>query len=248
MGVFDRVGHRMEGRGRTLLMVIAGLVALAVLAGVYSWWSARRTNEARAALGRAIEIAQTPVTPSPSPGSTTPSFPTERERAQKAHEEFQRVADKYGDPYDDIARFMAATQLLAVERPRGIGELEKIAQSGNNEIATRARFALAQAKEADAQYDAASALYQELLKQNEAVIAADTLNLRLASVYEKQGKKTEAVDILFRMVKAARDAKGADGKPAPQTEAVRQAADKLETLDPQRHAQLPPETPVGLAS
>lgn len=248
MSAFDRVGNRMEGKGRTLLYVIAGLVALAVLAGVYSWWSARRTNEARAALGRAIEIAETPVTPSPSPGVTTPSFPTERERAQKAHEEFQKVADKYGDPYGDIARFMAATQLLAVERPRGIGELEKLGQSGNKEIATRARFALAQAKEADAQYDAAVSLYQELLKQNEPVIAADTLNLRLASVYEKQGKKTEAADILFRMVKAAREAKGADGKPVPQTEAVRQAGDKLETLDPQRFAQLPPETPTGLPS
>ena len=158
------------------------------------------------------------------------------------------VLNAIRDKPEAIRRFMAATQLLAVERPRGIGELEKISQSGNKEIATRARFALAQAKEADAQYDAAASLYQELLKQNEPVIAADTLNLRLASVYEKQGKKAEASDILFRMVKAAREAKGADGKPAPQTEAVRQAGDKLETLDPQRFAQLPPETPTGLPS
>ncbi|HEX8474692.1 MAG TPA: hypothetical protein VF666_11710 [Pyrinomonadaceae bacterium] len=248
MGVFDRVGHRMEGRGRTLLYVIAALVLAGVLAGIYSWWSGRRANEARAALGHAIEIAEAPVTPSPSPGSTAPTFPTERERAQKALEEFEKVAAKYGDPYNDVARFMAATQLLTVERTRGLSELEKIARSGNREVAARARFALAQAREADAQYDAAATLYQELLKQNEPTIAADTLNLRLASVYEKQGKTGEAADILFRMVKAAREAKGKDGKPAPQSDAVRNASEKLETLDPQRYAQLPPEPPAGFPS
>lgn len=243
MRAFDRAGNVLEGKGRTMLYVIGAVVALAVLAGAWTWWSNRKSDEARAALGRAIEVAETPVSPTPAPGSTTPSFPTERERAQKAVEEFQKVADKYGDPYDDIARFMAATQMLEVERAKGISQLAEISKNGSGGIATRARFALAQAKESDGQHDEAAALYQELLKANESSVVPDTINLRLAAVYEKQGKKSEAVEILFRIVEAARNAKDKDGKPAPTSDAASDAAKKLETLDPARYAQLPPEPP-----
>jgi tetratricopeptide (TPR) repeat protein len=241
MNAFDRVGDRLEGRGRTLLYALGGLLALALLLGLWSWWSARRAGEARAALGRASEVAEAPVSPTPPAGTVGLTFPSERERAQKALEEFQKVAGKYGDPYDDIARYMAATQLLTVERARGLQELESIGKSGNKEVSARARFALAQAREADAQYDAAAAIYNDLLKENHPDIVPDTLRLRLASVYESQGKRQEAASILFDMVKAAREAKGKDGKPAPQSASVAQAAEKLQALDPARYAQLPKE-------
>jgi hypothetical protein len=74
------------------------------------------------------------------------------------------------------------------------------------------------------------------------------VNFRLASVYEKQGKKSEAADILFQMVKASREAKDKDGKPVPASSAARDADKKLEGLDPARHAQLPPEPTRDLAS
>lgn len=235
----DRLGDRLEGRGRTILYVLGGLLVAALLAGIFSWWQGQRADEARAALGRAIELAEAPVSPSPQPGAAV-TFPTERERAQKALEEFQKVAGKYGDPYNEIARFMAATQLLTVERARGLSELETLSKSGDAEIAARSKFALAQAREADGQYDGAATLYNDLLKQNGSSVAADSVNLRLASVYEKQGKRAEAADILFRMVETARKAKEKDGTPAPESQTVREAADKLKSLDPARHEKLPP--------
>jgi len=241
MGAFDHLGDRLEGKGRTILYALGAVIALAVLAYVWSLWSERRASEARHALGQAIEIAEANVSASPVPGSTALTFPSERERAQKAVEEFQKVANKYPDPYREVARYLAATQLLTVDRNRGLSELEAISRSGSREVAARAKFALAQAKEADGQYDAAAALYNELLKEKETVVPNDSVNLRLAFVYEKQGKKAEAADILFRLVEAARSAQGKDGKPAPQSAAAREAAEKLETLDPARYAQLPPE-------
>ena len=241
MGFFDRLGDLMEGKGRTILYTLVGLVALAVLAGLWSWWSGRRADEARTALGRAFEISQATVSPSPVPGSTQQTFPTERERAQKAVEEFEKVANKYGDPFDDVARFMAATHLLTVERNRGLNELDAISKSDNREIAARARFALAQAREADGQYDAALELYNQLLKENDAVVAPDTVSLRVAAIYEKLDRKEEAANILFQMVKTAREAKGKDGTPQPLSDAAREADERLEKLDPARYAQLPPE-------
>ena len=240
LGVADRLAHRYEGRGRTFLYAIGAAVALVALILVFNWWSARRADAARLALGKAMEIAQAPVTTgTPMPGETGPTFPSERERAQKAVEEFEKVRRDYGSPYSDIARHFAAVNMLTVERDRGLKELEELSRSGDSDIAARSKFALAQAREADAQYDAAASLYQELLKQKDGPVSPNTLNLRLAAVHEKQGKKDEAVNLLFQLVESARKAQGKDGKPAPESAVVRAAADKLQELSPERYAQLP---------
>jgi tetratricopeptide (TPR) repeat protein len=238
---FDRVGDRLEGKGRTLLYALAGLVGLALLAGVYSWWSGRKAEEATRALGRVTEIVNAPVTPAPVPGSTGLSFTSEKERAQRVVEEAQKVEQKYGDPYKSLAHYFRAANLLTVDRSKGLGELEALTKSGDAEVAARAKFALAQAREADGQHDGAAALYSELARAQNSAVPVDTANLRLASVYEKQGKRSEAADILFQIAKSAREAKDKDGKPATQSAAAREAVQKLERLDPARHAQLPAE-------
>ena len=241
---FDRVGDRLEGRGRTILYALAGLVALALLAGVYSWWNGRKAEEATRALSRVIEIAGANVsaTPAPAaPAATGLSFTTEKERAQRVVEEAQKVENKYGDPYRSLARYFRAANLLTVDREKGLGELQALAGSGEAEVAARARFALAQAREADGQYDAAATLYMELARAQNQAVPADTANLRLAGIYEKQGKRSEAADIFFQIAKTAREAKGKDGKPVAQSAAAREAAQKLERLDSARHAQLPAE-------
>ncbi len=239
---FERLGDRLEGRGRLILYGLAALVAAVALLGIYNWWSHRRAGEASQALGRAIEVATAPVvTGTPIPGETGPTFPSERERAMKAVEEFQKVAAAHGDPHRELARYFAAVNLLTVERERGLAELEGLTKSGNAEVAARARFALAQAKEADKDYDGALALYNQLLGDKSGAIPSDTVNFRIAAVYEKQGKTNEAADILFRIADEARKAKGKDGKPAPISVTARRAADKLQTLNPERHSQLPPE-------
>jgi predicted negative regulator of RcsB-dependent stress response len=243
---YGRLSHRFEGKGRTILYAVAGVVALVALLLVFNWWRERRADAARLALGQAIKIAETPVSPTPQPGQTGPSFTSERERAQKAVEAFQKVQSNYGSPYSEQARYFAAANLLTVDRPKGLSELEALSKDGDADVAVRSRFALAQAREADAQYDAAAALYQELLKNQSGAVSPNAVNLRLAAVYEKQGKKDEAVNILYKMVEASRNAKGKDGKPLPESTVTRTAADKLQELSPERYAQLPKEpTPAG---
>ena len=246
MSIFDRLGDKFAGQGRLILYIIGGVVLAALLAGLWSWRSAKKADEARRALGRAIEIASTPIVPKLAPGTSIASFPDENTRAQKAVEEFQKVADKYGsDPYHSNARYLMATNLLKLDRNKALAELDSLSKSGDQEIATLSKFALAQAKEEDGKLDEAAALYKELAAQGSTIITPETANLRLASVYEKQGKKKEAADLLFPIGENARKAKDADGKPAPQSEASRDAAQKLEKLDPERYAKLPPEPSFG---
>jgi predicted negative regulator of RcsB-dependent stress response len=243
MGLVDRLGNALEGKGRAILYGLAAIVGLAIIFGLWNWRSNRKAQEAYQALGRAIEVSSAPVTPSPSPGATDLSFTTEKERAERAVKEFQAVAAKYGSPYREKAQYFIAVNKLPLNRNEAISELENLSKSGDDETSTMAKFALAQAKEEDAQYDAAAALYNELAQKNNSILPADTARFRLATVYEKQGKKQEAVDILFNIVEQARKAKDPEGKPMMQSAAAREAATKLEKLDSARFAQLPAEQP-----
>jgi tetratricopeptide (TPR) repeat protein len=246
MGLMDRLGDRLEGKGKTILYAIVAAIALGVILLIFSSWRNRKADEARQALGRAIEIAQSPVLATPLPNSTEMSFPNEMERAKRAVEEFRQVEAKYSGSTREMARYFAANNLLVLDRPKATGELQNLAQSSDAEVATLSKFALAQAKEADAKYDEAAALYSELARLNSPIITPETANLRLADVYEKQGKKKEAADLLFNMIEPARKAKDKDGKPLPQSAAIGEAEKKLEKLDPERYAQLTPETaPAG---
>jgi tetratricopeptide (TPR) repeat protein len=179
----------------------------------------------------------------PVAGSTEPSFASEQERAQTAIAEFEKVAAKYGDPYKAESRYFIATNRLVLDRPKGISELEELAKSSVAEVATLSKFALAQAKESDGKFDEAAQLYSDLAKQNSPTVTAETAHLRLAKVYKKQGKNKEAADLLFNIVDASRKAKGSDNQPLPVSAAAREAGQELQKLDPDRYAQLPPETP-----
>jgi hypothetical protein len=247
MGLVDRASHKVEGQGRRILYVLGALAVIGLAVWGFTAWRASKAAQASQALGRGIKIMDTPVVAEPVPGSNLPSFRTEKERAQKAVEEFQKVAQNYGGSTGEYARYFAATQQLLLDRARGTSELEALTKSGDAEVSALAKFALAQAKEGDGKYDEAAALYSDLAKQNNTIITPDTANLRLALAYSKLGKKQEAADILFKIADTARQAKGKDGKPAPQSAAARQAAQELEKLDPARHAQLTPDLPGNLA-
>jgi len=244
MSFFDRLGDLLEGRGRTILYVLGGIIVAGLLTIFLVKWSNKKSNEARAALGRAITISRAQVSTTPIPNSTELTFPTDKERAQRAIEEFEKVAAKYGDPYNSESRYFIASNRLVVDRQKGISELAELQNSKIGEVAALSKFALAQAYESDDKFDDAAKLYTELAKLNSPAVTPETANLRLAKVYEKQGKKKEASDLLFNIVDASRKAKGSDNLPLPQSSAAREASDELQKLDPERYAQLPPETPL----
>ncbi len=244
MSFFDRLGNVLEGRGRTILYGLIGLVVASLVIFQIVRWTNKKSDEARQALGRAITISSAQVTPSPVPGETDLTLATDKDRAQRSIEEFEKVAAKYGDPYRSESKYFIASNRLVVDRQKGISELTELQNSKVGEVATLAKFALAQAYESDGKFDDAARLYTELAKQNSAAVTAETANLRLAKVYEKQGKKKDAADLLFNIVDAARKAKGTDNLPLPQSSAAREAGDELQKLDPDRYAQLPPETPT----
>ena len=244
MTFFDRLGDRLEGRGRTILYGLSAFLLTAVLVIAFVKWRNRKADEAQQALGRAITISNTAVLPNPIAGSNEPTFGNEKDRAQRAIDEFEKVAAKYGDPYRSESRYFIAVNRLVLDRPKAMAELAELSNSSVKEVAALSKFALAQANESDGKLDDAAKLYSELATLNSPTITHETANLRLAKVYEKQGKKKEAADLLFNIVDASRKAKGPDNLPLPTSSAAREAADELKKLDPDRYAQLPAESPL----
>jgi tetratricopeptide (TPR) repeat protein len=242
----DKLADRVAGRRQQILYGLLALVVLAAAAYGVMRWRAKHAAEAEAAMGRAIAINGAEILPAPPAGSREPVFSTQQERSERAIAEFEKIAAKYGEPYKSEARYFIATNELVTDRARGETDLLALSQ-GSREVATLAKFALAQAKEADGNLDEAARLYSEIAKQGSAVVTPETANLRLAAVYDKQGKKKEAADLLFNIVETARKTKDKDGKPLPESSASREAAQKLLKIDPSRHAQLtPPPTPAGM--
>ena len=246
MLLVDRLADKIAGRRTQVLYGLIGLIIVAV--GIYGIirWRHKHADEAAAAMGRAIAINDADIGPNPPPGSRDPFFTSQQERSERAIQEFQKVVAKYGEPYRTEALYFIATNELVTDRLKAETDLQNLA-NGSGDVAVLARYALGQAKESDGALDQSAALYSQIASSNSPLVTPESANLRLAVVYNKQGKKKEASDILFNMISAARSAKDKDNKAVPESAAARAAAQELLKIDPARHAQLPaPPSPLGL--
>ena len=239
-----------EGQGRNILYGIAAAIVLGLVIWIIYAWSGRSSAEAQTALGKAIETSQAPISETPPlAGSSQKSFKTIKERSDASIAEFQTVVDKFGGAVGDKAKYFIAVNKLLIDRPAGTQELEALT-SNSGEVGTLAKFALAQVRANDGKTDDAIKLYQDLAASSDPVVAKETVQFELAKQYEKAGRKDDAVNTLFDLVKSASEAKDMDGKSVPLTQTAQSAKDKLKELDPEKAKEIPeplPETPGGLS-
>ena len=242
----DRLADKVGDHRKQILYGLIGLVIVAI--GIYAIvrWRHKHADEASAAMGRAIAINDADVGLTPPLGNKDPFFTSTQERSERAIQEFQKVAAKYGEPYRTEALYFIASNELVTDRLKAEADLQNLA-NGSGEVAVLAKYTLAQARESDGALDQAVTLYSQLAALNSQLVTPESANLRLAIVYNKQGKKKEASDILFNMVSSARNARDKDQKPVPESAASRAAAQELLKIDPTRHAQLPaPPAPLSM--
>ncbi len=238
----EEAGKVFDGQGRNILYGLGALAVLAIIALLISSWYANTNEKAQTALGKAIETSQAQIIDAPPAGQTAKTFKTEKERAEASVAEFQSVVDNHGGSVAEKAKYFIAVNRLTLDRPAALTELETLSSS-SGEVGSLSKFALAQARNNDGQHDQAAVLFAELAASSDPIIAKETINWELAQVYEKQGKKTEAVEILFNLVKTASEAKDLEGKAVPLTATAQSAKDKLTELDPERAKQLPEQAP-----
>ena len=233
-GKLEEFASKLEGKGKNILYGIIAFAVLGIAIVAYVSYNKSTNNQAQAALGSAIETSQSEVNDAPLPaGSTQKRFKTGKARAEAAIAEFQEVADKYGSPYSEKAKYFIAVNKLTFDRETAITELEELS-AANDDTGVLSKFALAQAKTGDKKLDEAAKLYKELTELGNPVLAKETINYELAKIYQKQEKDEEAANLYLDIVNKANEAKDAEGNPVPLGPTASDAKLRLETISPEK--------------
>ena len=222
----------VQSRSRPL--VIGLTVTAVVAAAILIFWmiSSSRDRAASESLADAFKVAEATVANPIPPNVTGYAFASEDEKNRKAYEAFEKVARDYPSYYGDLARYCAATYQLKFDATKAEATLKDLAQRDST-VAAQARLALAQRYAASGRLDDAVTTLQQL-KSKPGDVAPLLIDLKMAEVYEAQGKIKEAIELYFSIAKTSRSAGVGT-----------MASTRLAALDPARLDQLPPPEPTS---
>jgi TolA-binding protein len=192
---------------RSAVGLAAGVVLLALLAGLGYWaWTTRSENRAQALLGDAIVIMQAPVEePKPGAKPVVTGYPTVQARAEAALAKFAEVYSAYPSTDAGIAaRYYAASALAMLGRHTDAASrfLETVERAGANSFYGRmAQLGVVEANAQAKKYDEAISAAQALVNNtSDDTIPRDALLMELGRVQAAAGKKAEAKQTLDKMI------------------------------------------------
>jgi predicted negative regulator of RcsB-dependent stress response len=203
-------GHRA---GVLRWVIIVG-VAVVVVVGASIFWN-MRTGAAEDALGRAIDLYDTPLAePGAPPEAGT--YSTAAARSKEANREFVAIAHDFSwFPEATKARYFAGITYMDLGQ-NGNAETELNAATGSwdHNLSNLAKLALAGLYHQTNRDNDAVSLYNELAAKPSTTVSAGVAQLALADLYVSEGK-TDMARSLWAKVKDA-DKDGAAGQIAEQ--------------------------------
>jgi TolA-binding protein len=178
----------------TTAILLAVIVVAVLSAVVYN----NRSEAASVAFGAAMQAYQTPLAQAGEavpPGVNT--YASAAERAKAANALFLAVANKYGmTPDGETARYFAAlTEIEAGDNQTAEQTLKKVASGWNGNLASLAKFALAQLYQNTGRDPQAVELFNQLTAKPTTAVPAGTAQLQLAWLYQSEGKSDAAKKI-----------------------------------------------------
>ena len=186
-------------RARVIRLSIAAIVVLAIIIGGTSYYH-QRSNQASVALGKALEIYNTPLRQPGEPvqpGIT--SYGTSAERAQAANQQFVNAANSYGwlDAGKTARYFAGLTYLDIGKTSDAESNLKQVADSHDSNLAALAKVALAGLYVQTGKNQQAVDLYKQIIAHPTTTVPASAAQLQLAQLYEttdpQQAKQIYAV-------------------------------------------------------
>ncbi len=222
IGAAERTAHWSVEHRNTL--VIAGIAVAVILALVAGGWYYLTAQNEKASLEmtqgvRTLEAQLRPVGAPPQPG--VPSFTSAKERAEAAKKQFQQIIDKYPHTRSaDMARyFLGVTSATEGDNAAAEANFKAVASTGNRELASIAKLALATLYGNTNRVKEASSLFQELINKPTTSVSKVTAQLQLAELYQSSNQPLDAKR-LYEQIK----------KDNPSTEAGQLATQKLAEL------------------
>ena len=170
-------------------IILVGIAAIAVVGAV--WWMksyyAHREATANTELQAAITTFHAYVGSSQQAAQmgATASFPTAKEKYQKALSQFSEVVKNY--PHTKAADYaliqMGISQSMLGNEKTAIKTLQNAAKSSDNDIASQARFALAGVLAKTGKISEAAKIYQNLAAHPTTMVPRATALLAMADAY-----------------------------------------------------------------
>jgi tetratricopeptide (TPR) repeat protein len=216
----DTTAHGLEWAGdnrRSLIITSVIAIAAILLIVVGSLIYKNRAEQASVAFGAAMQAYQTPIA---TPGQPVPpgvkTYASVAERAKAANSLFMGVADKYSmTPDGKVSRYFGGlTYMEAGQNPSAEGAFKEVAGGWNSDLASLAKFSLAQIYRQTNRDQQAIDLYTELTAKPTTTVPAGLAQLQLAELYETQNKPELAKKIYAQL--KDKDPKGPAGMLAAQ--------------------------------
>ena len=205
-------------------LIISIIVAVVVVAGVLGGWYYLNTQDEKASgdLAIAVRTMETQLRPAGQPEQPDfPTFTSVKERAETARKQFQAIVNKYPHTRTaDMAKyFVGVTSATLADNATAERDLKEAASSGNREISSLAKDALASLYRDTNRSKEATALYQELINKPTSTVSKVTAQLQLADLYQNSNQPLDAKR-LYEQIK----------KDNPGNEAGQMATQKLSEL------------------
>ena len=222
LGAAEKTAHWSVEHRNTLAVA---LVAIAVLAAAVAggWYYLSAQNEkASFDMSQALRTLEAPLRPAGSPEQPDIlTFTSSKDRAATAAKQFQAIVDKYPHTHTaETARyFLGVTSVSAGDNPAAESRFKEVSSTGNKELASIAKLALASLYANTNRSKDAEGLYQELIHKPTASVSKATAQLQLAELYQTSNQPLDAKRI-YEQIK----------KDNPTTEAGQLATQKLAEL------------------
>jgi TolA-binding protein len=222
IGAAEKTAH-WSVEHRNTLAIAAIALAVVVAAGVGGWYYLSAQNEkASLEMTQAVRTLEAQLRPAGAPEQPgVPSYTSAKERADVAKKQFQAILDKYPHTRSaDMSRyFLGVTSATAGDNAAAENDFKAVASTGNKEISSIAKLALASLYGNTNRTKDAIALYQELINKPTTSVGKVTAQLQLADLYQTSNQPLDAKR-LYEQIK----------KDNPSTEAGQMATQKLTEL------------------
>jgi len=222
IGAAEKTAHWSVEHRNTLVIAVVALLVIAA-AGVGGWYYLSAQNEkASLDMTQAIRTLEAQIRPAGSPAQPgVPSFTSARERAEAAKKQFQSITDKYPHTHSaDVSRyFLGVTSATESDNPGAENDFKAVASSGDKELASISKLALATLYGNTNRSKDAVIIYQELINKPTVSVSKVTAQLQLAELYQSSNQPLDAKR-LYEQIK----------KDNPTTEAGQMATQKLAEL------------------
>jgi TolA-binding protein len=222
IGAAEKTAH-WSVEHRSTLAIAAIALAVVVAAGVGGWYYLSAQNEkASLEMTQAVRTLEAQLRPAGAPAQPgVPSYTSAKERADAAKKQFQAILDKYPHTRSaDMSRyFLGVTSATEGDNAGAENDFKTVASTGNKELSSIAKLALASLYGNTSRVKDATALYQELINKPTASVSKVTAQLQLAELYQTSNQPLDAKR-LYEQIK----------KDNPSTEAGQLATQKLTEL------------------